>query len=153
VRVAVVPSVTVFWYVTPCSLMDVYRRFRKSMLPLSSGLKRSSEDGGSTSLRNVAKHLSVYTAKHLRIMLKYKIRFVIPTKCRSHKARTLFVRSNTGVWVRIALEAWLFCVYCVFVLSYVDSSLRLPDPPPREPYKLSICLRNCKTETKAHRGL
>jgi hypothetical protein len=55
------------------------------------------------------------------------------------KAWTVFARPNTGSWIRVPLEAWMFVyVYSVFVLSCVQvAALRRADPRYKESYQLS----------------
>jgi hypothetical protein len=55
-------KMAVFWVVAPCSLVQVYRRFRGACCRLT----HSPEDGGSKNLWNVGKLLPDYTAQHPR---------------------------------------------------------------------------------------
>jgi hypothetical protein len=60
-KVLTAVTITVFWYVTPCSLVKYVQTFRKNLLPPYSGyrswvnvLQGRIDDGDSTSLRNVS---------------------------------------------------------------------------------------------------
>jgi len=72
VRVHDLTTVTVknavCWHVTPRSLVEIYRRFKKTFQPCrqTGRVTRLYEGGGSTFLRNVGKLLPVYTASHIR---------------------------------------------------------------------------------------
>jgi hypothetical protein len=53
-------KVTVFWYVTPCSLVEVYKRFRVCLL----ALLFDPDNGGSTFLRKISKFYQT-TRRHI----------------------------------------------------------------------------------------
>jgi hypothetical protein len=55
-------KIIVFWDVAPCSLIEVYQRFRGTYCIHH----HSPDDGGSKHLRNVGKFLPDYTAQHPR---------------------------------------------------------------------------------------
>jgi hypothetical protein len=81
---AMIMKNTLFWKVTPCCLIEVYRRFERNVVLLFSGStskpgnkppsrRRAGlfdlEDGDSIFLRNVGELLSVSTSLQSRIML------------------------------------------------------------------------------------
>jgi hypothetical protein len=59
---------TVFWVVVPCSLVEVFPTFQRSLLPPSSGrwVTYCPDDEGSKHLWNVGQFLPNYTAQHPR---------------------------------------------------------------------------------------
>jgi hypothetical protein len=86
----------------------------------------------------------------IEIILGEEFKFHFTVAARS-KAWIVF--SNTGVVGSNPPRGMDVCVYSVFALSRVYSSLAEADPPSKGSLRLSIWLRNRKTEPKAHHGL
>jgi hypothetical protein len=90
----------------------------------------------------------------------YKTKRMPITVAARPKAWIVLARSNTGIMIRIPLEAWLStCVYSVFVLSCVEvAALRRADRPSKESHRLCKRLINWKsgqgpTELYSHRWM
>jgi hypothetical protein len=103
-------NMAVFWVVAPCSLVDVYRRFRGA-----SCLHHQGDDGSSKYLWNVGKLLSDYTALQPRIQSS-SYPFIRPSTYISiYPHACMHTYTHTHIHIRVFVH---LCI-CNFYLKHL----------------------------------
>jgi hypothetical protein len=114
-------KMAVFWVVAPCSLVEVYQRFRGTCC-----LHHEGDDGSSMYHRNVGKLLPDYTALQLRrqpMFILAAVRTSNPTQCNLYTYSHNLPNNQSNPYSRVNLEKAIYRVSQKYV--YTRSIFRI----------------------------